>query len=95
VEPWTPGDLVSRGAVEPWTQDVRVEPWTQDGWGLGESSSACRRSSEQAAPQRSSRAGGGPADGGAGMQPAGDRGPRRKARSHSHGAAAGERRKRK
>jgi hypothetical protein len=43
-------------------------------------------SREQAAPQRSSRAGDGPADGGAGLQRAGERGPRRGGR---HGRTDG------
>jgi hypothetical protein len=80
VEPWTPGESWSRGAVSACRRGRRM---------AGELSSAGAAdglSREQAAPQWSSRAGGGPTDGGAGLQPAGDRGPRRGGR---HGRTDG------
>jgi hypothetical protein len=74
------GRLVSRGAVPACRRGRRT---------AGELSSAGAAdgpSREQAAPQRSSRARDVPADGGAGLQPAGERGPRRGGR---HGRTDG------
>jgi hypothetical protein len=74
------GRLVSRGAVPACRRRCRT---------AGELSSAGAAdgpSREQAAPQRSSRAGDGPANGGAGLQPARERGPRRGGR---HGRTDG------
>jgi hypothetical protein len=68
VEPWTPGESWSRAGVP---------PWTQDGWGVVERRSSRRseQGASSAAVEQPSR--GGPADGGAALQPAGDRGPQR------------------